>query len=148
MPGKSAISMTVTGVQEAMTAISEKLKEKDKAVSRGLLAGGLLIQRDAQQHVPVEYGKLRASAYTRLTPEDDHKVEIGFSAVYALWVHENIEVHAGEPRRSGLGVVWGPNGEPKFLENAAVRQRDAVVSIVHEYAMAGATGGEVGGGEE
>lgn len=45
---------------------------------------------------------------------------VGYTAAYALYVHENMEMKlAGEPRPSGLGVYWGPNGGPKFLEQPA-----------------------------
>lgn len=52
-------------------------------------------------------------------------VMVGYTANYALFVHENMEIHppgmlhAGEPRGKGRGFVWDPQGraQPKFLEN-------------------------------
>jgi hypothetical protein len=48
-------------------------------------------------------------------------VIVGYTAFYALFVHENMEMKlAGQPRPSGLGVYWGPSGAgPKFLERPA-----------------------------
>lgn len=49
-------------------------------------------------------------------------VVVGFTAAYALAVHENLEMAgAGLPRRSGHGFYWDPQGQagPKFLENPA-----------------------------
>ena len=49
-------------------------------------------------------------------------VVTGFTAGYALSVHENLEMRgAGKPRRSGHGLYWDPQGiaGPKFLENPA-----------------------------
>lgn len=47
-------------------------------------------------------------------------VAVGYTARAALWVHENIEMKwRGKPRRSGIGVYWGPNGQAKFLEQPA-----------------------------
>lgn len=97
---------------------------------KGLLEAGFIVQRDAQQHVPVEYGVLRASAYTRKAIDNPMAVEVGFSTKYALWVHENIEINAGEPRPSGLGVYWGPNGRPKFLEFALENNHDKIIEAV------------------
>src|SRR5258708_1467249 len=100
----------------------------------GFLAAGLIVQRTAQKHLPIEYGRLRASAYTRKSIDDPLAVEVGFSTNYALWVHENIEVHAGEPRPSGLGVYWGAAGRPKFLELALSENIDKIVDIIAKYA--------------
>lgn len=55
-------------------------------------------------------------------PEKGKSVVVGFTANYALHVHENIEMRgAGKPRRSGHGLYWDPQGiaGPKFLEAPA-----------------------------
>jgi hypothetical protein len=97
----------------------------------GLLAGGLIVQREAQKHVPVEYGNLRGSAYTRRAMDNSLAVEIGFTANYAIFVHENLNIkHAGEPRPSGLGVFWGPQGEPKFLEHALTNKHAEILDAI------------------
>lgn len=126
----TGITVELTGMDEVMLALSQRIAAIDGATVGGLLAGGLIVQREAQEHVPVEYGNLRASAYTRKTPENEHIVEVGFTADYALWVHEAIEKHQGMPRRSGLGVLWGPHGEPKYLENAARNKTEEVISQI------------------
>lgn len=49
-------------------------------------------------------------------------VIVGFTAAYALWVHENLEMKwKGLPRRPpGKGYYWDPQiAGPKFLENPA-----------------------------
>jgi hypothetical protein len=59
-------------------------------------------------------------------------VIVGYTAKYALAVHENIEMKwQGLPRRSGKGVYWGPSGQAKFLEEPARRQAKQIASIVH-----------------
>ena len=102
---------------------------------KGLLTGGLIVQRDAQKHVPVEYGVLRQSAFTRKARNDKaiKAVEVGFTAAYAAFVHENLEMKLkGRPRPSGKGVYWGPQGEARFLANAVVRNEDEIVRRVAE----------------
>lgn len=56
-----------------------------------------------------------------LTKGDNNpSVIVGFEAAYALYVHENKEQRLkGQPRPSGIGVYWGPKGQPKFLEEPA-----------------------------
>lgn len=126
-----------------MKGLDQALKELNKRVSAiknvtvdGLLAGGLIIQADAQRHVPVEYGVLRQSAYTRkVRGGNSPLVEIGFTAEYAPYVHENLEMKlVGLPRPSGKGVYWGPQGEPRFLANAVDRQMDRVVDVIAKRA--------------
>lgn len=54
--------------------------------------------------------------------EANVSVVVGFTAVYALYVHENVEarnIGLSVPRKSGIGVYWGPHGGPKFLEGPA-----------------------------
>lgn len=56
---------------------------------------------------------------------------VGFSAPYALWVHEKVDMlWKGRPRRSGIGVYWGPAGEAKFLTRAAKEYRSVMALIV------------------
>ena len=75
------------------------------------------MQRRSQSKVPVEYGNLRASAYTRKAIDEAFTVEVGYSAAYALEVHEIMEPkRAGQPRPSGLGVYWGPRASRSFLK--------------------------------
>lgn len=109
----------------------------------GLLAAGLKVQRLSQKRVPVEYGKLRASAYTRKAIGIDAEagiynamaVEVGYSAAYAVFVHENMGMKlSGVKRPSGLGHYWGPSGQPKYLQSAVVELQDDIVKTVAEFA--------------
>lgn len=108
------------------------LKDRSDA---GLLAAGLIIQREAQKRVPIEYGNLRGSAYTQPHPEKKHVVQVGFGSSYAAAVHENMEQKwKGKPRKSGLGSYWGPEGEPKYLEKAIAETKEAVIRTIASYA--------------
>jgi len=60
--------------------------------------------------------------------EDNGSVVVGYNARYAVWVHEMIEKHAGEPRTGTredgskrTGRWWDPigRGQPKYLEQPA-----------------------------
>lgn len=63
----------------------------------------------------------------------DAAVIVGFTAAYALFVHENMEMRlAGQPRPSGLGVYWGPKGGPKFLEAPFRELKDVLVGIIQK----------------
>jgi hypothetical protein len=89
-----------------------------------------MVQGKAQENTPVEYGNLRGSAYTNKIPKG---AEVGFSAEYAIYVHENLEQKLkGEPRPSGLGTYWNPGG-PKFLERAVTENLDEISDLVEGY---------------
>jgi hypothetical protein len=103
----------------------------------GLVAGGYVILRQAQEWVPVEYGILKGSGYLRKTQDDDKgaAVTVGFSATYAVWVHEDMEqTLKGKPRRSGIGVYWGPSGRPRFLADAVEEKKSDVVQAIKDRA--------------
>lgn len=129
------MSIRVEGVENCLDNLNVEINRIRGRTVAGLLAGGLKIQRESQRRVPVEYGDLKRSAYTRKMPENDQAVEVGYSAAYAIYVHENLEMKLrGEPRPSGLGEYWGPNGQSKFLETAAIDLSDEVVRLVAAYA--------------
>lgn len=104
----------------------------------GLKLAGLLLQRDSQSHVPVEYGPLKASAYTRAVGKGfDTVVDVGYTASYALYVHEQVGmVLKGQPRPSGRGAFWDPQGQAyaKFLEEPMRRLIPAMNRIIFQAA--------------
>lgn len=78
----------------------------------------------------------------RARKDADGKVVVGFTAQYAIWVHENVEMKwRGKPRRSGIGTYWGPKGQAKFLEQPAreLRNDGTLASIVKQAVRAGKT---------
>ena len=124
------MAIEVDGLDDLNRQLRALAKESPRAVERAAFAGGLKIQGYAQENVPVEYGNLQGSAYTQKIPLG---AEVGFSAEYAIYVHENMEqTLKGEPRPSGLGTYWNPGG-PKFLERAVNENGDEIVDIVEAY---------------
>ena len=123
-------AVNVKGLDDLNRQLRDLADDLPEAVRRAAFAGALVIQGKAQDKAPVEYGNLRASAYTNPT---ERGAETGFSAKYALWVHEDVEqILKGEPRPSGLGTYWNP-GEPKFLENAVAENIETVYDIIEAY---------------
>ena len=120
-----------TGLATILTNLNREIDKIGEGAERGALAAAFFVQGEAQRGVPVEYGKLRASAYTQAIPRGG---EVGFTAEYAVYVHENLEVHAGQARRSGLGVYWGPAGHPKYLETPLKEKRPEILEIIRREA--------------
>lgn len=122
-----AVEVDLTEFNKSLRALS---KEIGVSIEPAAFAAALVIQGKGQDNVPVEYGNLRGSAYTQRIVKG---AETGYSAEYALYVHENMEQKLkGEPRPSGLGTYWSPGG-PKYLERAVNDNADEIQRIFEAY---------------
>ena len=62
-------------------------------------------------------------------------VLVGYSAKYALYVHENVEMKGkGLPRRNGKGFYWDPQGQAqaKFLEQPAREMSKELATLIEK----------------
>lgn len=129
----------VEGLDTVLANINASIDDIHGGTQDGLWEAGLQIQRASQKALKASVitGNLRASGYTRkqgefvrLDPDrlDDEKnlgkptgkvngVEVGYTALYALFVHENMEGRA-----------------PKFLESPLRDNEKAIVEIVRRRA--------------
>ena len=135
----------VKGFDEVMRNLNDQINGiKDRSMA-GLLEAGLKIEARSNQRVPREYGNLAGSSYARKAQDGGMAVEIGYTAEYALYVHEDLEMSLkGEARPSGLGVYWGPNGENKFLEKTLRENADLIVKIIEQRAKLDGSAGQSG----
>jgi hypothetical protein len=130
---------TIVGLDIVRKNFKRRNKTLAAGTERGLKMAGLHLQREAQKLVPIDFGVLKASAFTRHTGSGySTKVHVGFSAFYAIFVHENVEMKGkGYPRRPpSQGNYWDPagRGQAKFLETPARRDRMKMRRIVQAYA--------------
>lgn len=78
------------------------------------------------------------SLEAKLKQYKDHiTVTVSYTAPYAIFVHENMEIWppgmrlAGKPRPKGhTGNYWEPNGQPKYLEHAAKILQPVIHSLI------------------
>lgn len=130
--------MAFEGMSGVLGNLNKEISKIKGRKMAGLMAVGLLIEGRAAKRVPVHKGKLRASKYTR--KETENSVVVGFSAVYARRIHENLEQKwKGQPRkgRNASGVYWGPNGEPRFLSKAFNETKKEAPQIIRSYTLVG-----------
>jgi len=136
----------MSGLREVIQNVHYWRASSGMGCARGLKKAGLLLQRASQKRVPVDFGVLKASAFTRATGIGYATVvTVGYTARYALEVHESVGMRMkGKPRRhttdayeqalqkareAGVpppaakppgygGHYWDPQGkaEAKFLE--------------------------------
>lgn len=91
-----------------------KLAKKNKAgMARGLKKAGLLIQRESLALVPVDLGNLRASSFVRAEQFGSFfVVRIGYTASYAIYVHEV------PPTPTGESKVYATHGAAYNIKHA------------------------------
>lgn len=126
----------ITGVQEVVRNLKLATVGMAMGCSRGLRLAGLKLQRESQRLVPVNFGVLKASAFTRSSGAGfDTVVIVGYTARYALYVHELVQMKLkGQPRPKGRGKYWDPQGrgQAKFLEEPARRMANELRNTIKE----------------
>lgn len=153
----------VRGFDEVMRNLNEQIEGIKDRTMAGLLEASYKIQGQANKKVPVDTGNLVGSSYVRKHQDGFMRVEIGYTAIYAAWVHEMTSMRLkGKPRahfgttREGVefgggtltGTYWAPNGEAKWLENTIRLNEKAIVQIVMERAKLDAAKASGGGDEQ
>jgi hypothetical protein len=112
-------SSRVKGLGSVIGNLNSHVGQIKGKTGRGLLKAGLFIEGKSKPLVPVLTGNLRGSGYTRKT--GPLSVEVGYSAAYAIYVHENLEARH-------------TNGEAKFLQRPLREHEDKIIKIVADEA--------------
>ncbi|EMZ6899981.1 HK97 gp10 family phage protein [Salmonella enterica subsp. enterica serovar Derby] len=120
------------GVRQAVERTSQIVDDiiATKAV-RALKSATYIIRTESATLTPIDTSTLINSQFdtvevsgTRITGK------VGYSAKYALYVHNTSGKLTGKPRSNGNGTYWSPGGEPQFLTKAAQRTKDLVDSVI------------------
>jgi hypothetical protein len=111
----SGTAMVVTNIKKAGIKLGAGLE-------RGLKRGGLYLQRHSQKITPVDTGNLVGSAFTRNIGGKGFKADVivGFTANYAVYVHENTNAR------------HKPGRVAKFLEKPARERRKEIIQIIND----------------
>lgn len=88
---------TLKNKAAVIAALRKQGKAKLALFSNGLIKAGEYVQAESQKIVPVDYGPLKASAFTRISGKNTAKpkVTVGYTAAYAVYVHENLDAAHG-----------------------------------------------------
>jgi hypothetical protein len=152
-----ALVRKMTGMDKVIDNLHKAEALFAAKVTRGLKKAGLFLQAESQAIVPVHLNHLKPSAFTRLagTPLKPDVI-VGYTAGYAVYVHENLEAlhgnafniayadkinahtrvikkgkKAGELRYTSKR--WRPRGEnqqAKFLETPMRTKRKEMMAII------------------
>lgn len=134
-------------------ALRRHANAKALRLAEGLKKAGLFLEAESKKVAPVDYGVLKASAFTRVENDYTRTVDVivGYTAAYAVFVHENLDAlhgaafnaryakelaEAKAARKRGERVSGpfrhnrGPDQQAKFLEAPFRRHRRTLRDIV------------------
>lgn len=125
--------MAVKGLNNVLANLNKEIKKIEGATLKGLLAAGTFIKGESQEIAPLDFGPLRASAFSQQS--GPLSVTIGYTAEYAAEVHEKPMRGKGMPRTmgSGKGTYWD-KGENKFLEKAIKNNIPTILKVIQKRA--------------
>lgn len=103
------------GLEEVVENLGEEVQKLKGTTMSGLLAAGLILQRQSQVNLKpsVITGNLRGSGFTMKAPLTPLAVQVGFGAVYAVSVHENMQGRS-----------------PKYMQEAIVSERKKMLDAI------------------
>ncbi len=155
-----ALMLKITGVSTIMRNLKNAHQLQQKKIGRGLVEAGRFLQRESMEIVPVHLANLKASAFTRALSL--LHVIVGYTAAYAVYVHENLDAahgaafnlkyakeiaakayipkrgkHAGVPKWKAKSYYFprGENQQAKFLEHPMRVKRRELLQIIHKAAI-------------
>lgn len=111
----------VQGLEQVMANLDAAVEDIEGRAQAGMNDAGFMIQYEAQKLTPVDTGNLKASAYTNPVVTGEPAVSVGFTASYALAVHEDLQMPHD-------------NGEAKFLEKAIKRNELRILKAIADRA--------------
>lgn len=121
----------IKAAQRRLDAVVEDVRTR-KAV-RAIKSAMFIIGAESALMTPMDTDTLVNSQFqetmingTRITGR------IGYSANYAVYVHNASGIMKGLPRPNNRGNYWDPSGEPKFLTKAAEKTRRQVDDIIRK----------------
>ena len=109
----------VPNLTAVIKSFGKEERRRGAAFEKGLVRGGLFIQRESQKIVPVEFGVLKNSARTRRESRRYRTVvSVSYNTDYAVFVHEDLEAR------------HRPGKTAKFLEIPIRRHGKRIVSEI------------------
>lgn len=112
----------ISGIEKVMANLNKEAIKISGKTMAGCIRGGILVRRHmstVSPTIPIEFGNLEHSYFTQPFPSKNNPtLLIGFTANYAMVVHERKK---GSPWGAGVvgEVKWTkPGSGPKFLESA------------------------------
>lgn len=128
------MGVKVRGIREAKANLNRIVGDiQGRKVVRAIKSALLIVAPEAAGMTPRATSTLINSQFQEVMVNGTLITgRIGYSANYAVYVHEAKGTLKGKPRpaKRGGGNYWDPSGEPKFLEKAGERRKSDVDAVV------------------
>ncbi|MDS1650674.1 hypothetical protein [Escherichia coli] len=124
--------MPLIGVKQVRDNLKKEIRRiDDQVTARVLYQIGVMASGWAALITPIDTSNLVNSMFAHLDNRASGiALQVGYTARYALWVHESSGKMKGQKRKDGKGEYWDPNAEPEFLKKAFEQNMDAIWRIV------------------
>lgn len=136
------MGIKVRGLQQAKRNMDSLIDDiQNRKIPRAIQSANLIIGAQAASLTPVDTSTLLNSQFREMTVSGTRITgRVGYSANYALYVHNASGKLKGQPRAhfgktkegqefgggSLTGNYWDPNAEPHFLTKGGEQSRDDV----------------------
>ncbi|WP_312284668.1 HK97 gp10 family phage protein [Yokenella regensburgei] len=129
------MGIKVRGVKESQRKLNALIGDiKSRKVVRAIKSALLIVAPEAARMTPVASTSFLLNSQFQDVNVHGSRItgRIGYSANYAVYVHEAKGTLKGKPRpiSQGGGNYWDPAGEPKFLEKAGENTRTDVARAI------------------
>lgn len=114
--------VAISGIDKVLSNLNRSVTGIKNRSRQGIQVAALMVLGTSKKLTPVDTGNLRAGTYTKLLGGlNNPGAEIGYTAAYAVFVHERTELHH-------------PVGQSKFLETALKQNAKKVLEIIRKTA--------------
>ncbi|EPU1130248.1 TPA: HK97 gp10 family phage protein [Klebsiella oxytoca] len=129
------MGVKIRGIEQAKRNLDRIIGDiQGRKVVRAIKSALLIVAPEAARMTPVaatsnlinsQFQEMMVNG-TRITGR------VGYSANYAVYVHEAKGTLKGKPRPAsqGGGNYWDPHGEPQFLKKGFDEERDAITAVI------------------
>lgn len=135
------MGVKIRGVRQAKANLDRFINDvQGRKVIRAIRSALIIVAPEAARMTPIGKTSVLVNSQYQEVMVNGTRVtgRVGYSANYAVYVHEAKGTLKGRPRPAsqGGGNYWDPAGEPKFLEKAAENTRaDADRAIKKELSI-------------
>ncbi|WP_025903269.1 hypothetical protein [Tatumella sp. UCD-D_suzukii] len=143
------MGIKVRGIQASKQGLDALVSDiEGRRAPRAVQAASIVIGSEAATLTPIDTSTLINSQFRELMVNGTMVTgRVGYSADYAVYVHNAPGKLKGKPRSSvksfktssgkvgfasDKGNFWDPHAEPHFLTKGAENAKDAVISVVHK----------------
>lgn len=129
------MGVKIRGVEQAKRNLEHIIGDiQGRKVVRAIKSALLIVAPEAARMTPVAKSSVLINSQFQEVMVNGTRItgRVGYSANYAVYVHEAKGALKGKPRplSQGGGNYWDPAGEPQFLKKAGDETRNAVDAVI------------------